>query len=228
LVCIKDNIQRHLVVGLLMYEILDIYTSFRRSQGGFNNRPYRIPKDFNKFLFETMSEKNREYLTYATKNFNTKWRHIDPNRFFDCGFEAFGKNFSYVRFFDRKVLNLYIERDKNLKRAQKISRAAIIDDIKFIKRYLGKGMIEQVKGSPLINYCCLEENGQLIPIRHYLLNGISRYIIVWMIDRGYLRLKDGDRELLPLILENYREYLDEVKSMDNFVGDLAHSHGLLR
>jgi len=49
-----------------------------------------------------------------------------------------------------------------------------------------------------------------------------------MIDRGYLRLKDSDRELLPLILENYREYLDEVKSMDNFVGDIAYSQGLLR
>ena len=110
-----------------MNQIVDIYRQFRRAQAHKNNRGYRMPKDFDKHFSTKMSEKNREALTLATKFFNTKWHNIDPYRFFECGFELF-KTFSYTQFFDPRVINLYVTRDKNHKRELKVSKQEMILD----------------------------------------------------------------------------------------------------
>lgn len=194
-----------------MYTVEDIYIAFRQAQSRANERPYKIPKDFDKFLNERLSDQNRERLVLLTKTFNTKWRHIDVDKFFDCGFELFGKNFSYVKFFDRKVLNLYIEKDKNFKRSQRLTSIEIIEGLKFIQSYLKERNLFDIRVSPLLQYCHTKDNGQLAPIRHFLQNKISKYIIVWLISKRYLSLGDEDVILIPLISENYRTYLNEMK-----------------
>ena len=95
-----------------MFTELDIYTEYRRAQALEYNRGYRIPKNFQKHLNFKMSSKNREALELATKYFNTKWKNIDPAKFFEAGFGVL-KSFTYVQFFDPRVMRLYIQRDKN-------------------------------------------------------------------------------------------------------------------
>ena len=65
----------------------DTYTYFRQSQSRFISRPYRLPKDFDKFFNTRLAAKNKEALEIITKWFNTKWSNIDCAKFFDCGFE---------------------------------------------------------------------------------------------------------------------------------------------
>ncbi|MFW6173110.1 MAG: hypothetical protein ACOC5T_05140 [Elusimicrobiota bacterium] len=209
-----------------MYDIKDVYASFRKTQSKYISRPYVIPKDFDQFYNDNMIEKNRKYLDLITKNFNTKWRHIDVDRYFSCGFELFGKNFTYVKFLDRRIIKFYIERDKSLKRSMALTKEEINKSFTFIKRYSNKrGFRNTSKLSILSQYCHSKEDNQTTPVRHYIKGKISKYVIVWLCNTGFMVLADEDRILLPLIVEKWREYVEELKSVD--IKNLAVKQGLL-
>ena len=195
-----------------MYETLDVYIAFRKAQAESNNRGYRIPKDFDKHINTKMSKKNREALILATKYFNTKWNNINPDRFFEYGFEIY-KSFTYVQFFEEKVLNLYKTKDKNRKREMEIYKDAFSDSLKWVKYYTSKYNYNEEKIKGIRDYCNLREKNFSIPIQHYLHNKIDKYFLVFLISKGLLKLTDEDRAMIPYIIEQYRECLYKLKDL---------------
>jgi len=190
-----------------MYEPIDIYVAFRKAQAEASNRGFRIPKDFEKHMETKMSTKNREALLLSTKYFNTKWNNINIDMFFECGFEIF-KSFTYLQFFNQKVLNLYKVRDKNHKREMEVSKKGLLDSLKWVKQWISKNDVLDLKG-----YCRLRDGSRSQIVEHYLHNHIDKYFVVQMIDKGYLKLTDEDRALIPYIVEQYRECLYKLNEL---------------
>jgi hypothetical protein len=211
----------------MKYSIEDIYTSFRKSQAGYNSRPYKLPKDFNSFLDKRISEKNKQCLELAAKNFNTKWRHIDIDRFFTYGFELFGKNFTYTRFFDKRLVRFYIERDKVIKRSMTLTEDEINKSLMFIDSYIKEMGFNKSRLSPLSQYCQSKDGNQSMPVVHFLKGKISKYIIVFLCNIGFLVLSDDDRILLPLIVENWRNYLEELKPLNDKIIEMMKGYKFL-
>ena len=102
-------------VEFIIQDIEFVYVKFRKMSSEFSNKPYKLPKNFESHLFNRMSENNRENLIKVTKNFITKWERIDIEQYFRVGFRLFGKNFSYNKFLNEKIMNLYKDLDKNIK-----------------------------------------------------------------------------------------------------------------
>ncbi len=192
----------------------EIYNSFRRAQAQSNNRGFQMPKNFEKHLNNKMSEKNRDALTLATKWFNTKWSRVDPLRFMECGFELF-KSFSYTKFFDRRVLNLYIQKDKHLKRDIELCKGKMRDSALFVKKYMTEHDIPS-----LSRYCMMKSGHVNIAINHYIGNHIDKYFIVWLMSIGFLHLDDDNRALVPYITGQYRDILASLDNVSGFLRKL--------
>jgi len=73
-----------------------IYIKFREAQADYFSRGYRLPKNFKNHFNNKFKEQNKKKLIKITGFFLTKWQNIDPYLYFRCGFDLFGKNFSFV------------------------------------------------------------------------------------------------------------------------------------
>lgn len=192
-----------------MITTFDVYKSFRQAQSGFLGRPFKLPNDFDTF-FAKMVQPTKDKIILLTTYFNTKWMNVDPDTYFNVGFELFGKNFSYNKFTNEKILLLYIEKDKNKKRSYILTKENFGKSKDFVTAYCSKRSMRQ-DISIYTQYSRVLENGIKAPIAHYLSNAIDRYFLTWLIMNGYLRLSDDDRVLIPLITENYWTYANEIK-----------------
>ena len=191
-----------------------IYVQFRKAQAEVNNRGYRIPKDFEKHLAKKMSDKNRNILILVTSWFLTKWQNVDPFRYFQCGFELF-KTFTYKNFTDPKVLKLYIQKDKNIKRYNRLSKKNIIQSLKFVKNYMSE------HGIPSFNiYCLTTDINRSLPVQHYLKNKIDKFFLVWLVRERMLRLSDDEISVMPYVVENYRDIVDKLDNIKNFLEEV--------
>ena len=112
----------------------EVYVAFRAAQGNAKGRPFRLPKDWESFKSKRMLKKNVENLELAAGYFNTKWRNVDLDRLMTYGFELW-KNFSYHQFFNKKLINYYIERDRILKRKLRVDKESIMKSLIFIKKF---------------------------------------------------------------------------------------------
>jgi len=198
-----------------MFTNFEIYVQFRKAQSNFLNRPYRLPKDWDNYLETKMPVKHREVLETVTGFFNTKWRNIEPEKFFDCGFEMFKNRFSYMKFFDSRVLKLYIEKDKIIKREWELVTEKINNSILFIKEFMNK--TPHRKDLSMIRQYCLLGGGERYPVRHFIENKIDKYIIVWLISKQYLNLTDEERTVIPIIIENFRLYHTKLYSVPSIM-----------
>jgi len=201
--------------------VFDVYKAFRKAQAEYYSRPYQLPKDFDYYLNTRMSKQNKAYLEKAAMYFSTKWRNIDINKFMACGFELFGKNFTYVRFFNVKLLKFYIEKDKNKKRELRGSKREIIASTKFVRRFLDQFKEKFDDILPITFYCRLKEGHQSIPVKHYIEGHIDKYFLVWLINKRFISLTDDtehkfhilqkitDNMWTSLIISNHlwKEYL---------------------
>uniref|UniRef100_A0A6M3ILC7 Uncharacterized protein n=1 Tax=viral metagenome TaxID=1070528 RepID=A0A6M3ILC7_9ZZZZ len=192
-----------------MITIFDIYVAFRKAQSNYINRPYRLPKDFDLFLEKRLNEKNKKALELITKYFNTKWFNIDIDRYFDYGFELFGKSFTYSRFFNGKLIQYYIDKDKNLKRDIDSNNKNIIRSIKFVNEWLKN---KQYKTSPLLYYSLCKDGKTSIPILHYIKDNIDKMFLTFLINSKYLIIEEHEKMQIPYVMENYRLY---VSMLDN-------------
>lgn len=189
----------------------DIYVCFRKAQAEANNRGYRIPKDFEKHLNERMSDKNKNTLILVTSWFLTKWKEIDPFMYFQCGFELY-KTFTYANFTDPKIVMLYIQKDKNIKRYNRLSKKRIINSLKFIKGYIADNGILSFN-----IYCMTYQSNRSLPVTHYLENKIDKFFMVWMIKEKMVLLTDDERSIMPYIVESYRQIVDKLDNIKNFL-----------
>jgi hypothetical protein len=189
-----------------MIETWDVYVAFRKAQANYHNRPYRLPKDWAKH-FVSMSQANQEAMFLAAERFNTRWSNIDMDKYLTVGFDLIGKGFTYTRFFDRRVMSLYMERDKIEKRNLVLRKADIVKSGSFVVKYMGgHGFLKE--------YSRKRDNFQSVPVRHYIQGKIDQYFLTWLIKEKHLILEDSDRAQIPYIIEKYRDYvavLDELK-----------------
>jgi len=195
----------------------DVYYYFRKVQSESKGRGFRMPKEFESHLNKRFSKPNREALILVTKYFNTKWENIDVYKYMQCGFELF-KTFSYVKFLDKRVLNLYIVKDKNLKREMGVNKKLIIKSAKFVKQYMHDNNIFDFK-----DYCCIAIDNKKEIVSHYLHNKVDKFFFVWTIKLGYLVLSDADRSQLSYINAQYREILAKVDEIKDFFNKLKGS-----
>lgn len=117
-----------------MVSEFDVYCAFRKAQSLSKDKPYRLPKDWDKFL-EKMNKKNAEWLYKCMVYFNTTYSNIDIDEYMGCGFILW-KGFTYKHFCDRKIIDLYIQRDKIRKRKLEVSVGEIETSFSVIKSYL--------------------------------------------------------------------------------------------
>ena len=193
----------------------EIYASFRKAQSKAFNRPYKLPKDFDAFFLK-MRKGDRESLVLATKWFNTKWHNIDPDRYFQYGFELLKNRFTYKKFFDPRLVKYYIMRDKSSKRDLKLSKTRLRDSAIFVKRWM-KLNKEESGVSTLLRYSHSSDDGTPAPIKHYLMGNVDKYFFVWLLYNKYMVLTEDDKALVPLIVERYRDYVGEVEELRPFL-----------
>jgi len=182
---------------------LDVYKSFRSVQSSIKGSGYRLPKDWVKFFTERLTVNQQQNLTRASKYFSTAWESIDMNRYFECGFELFPK-FSYHMFFNDKVMQLYIRRDKIIKADIMNMKSDIINSSKFVYHY----MQDKEYANLFSDYCMLSVDEQHVMIDHYMKNKVTGYFVSWMIAEGNFNVYAGGYEsTLTHIVKNYRTML---------------------
>lgn len=191
----------------MTYSDWDIYCAFRKAQANFLSRPYRLPKNWEKYKEEILVKKSRDNIELITKKFNSTWFKIDPERYFDSGFRILGGKFTYNRFFNDKVMKKYIHDDRMIKRSMNLNKRSMIESAKFVKKYMSSKTINP-KLSLIRQYTVLSEGFVSLPIAHYIKGNIDKYFLVWLIRRGLVKVSDEEREFhIPEITENYREYV---------------------
>lgn len=178
-------------------EIENIYFNFRKAQSEFNNRGFRLPKDFESYFNSKFREPNKKALIKITGRFLTKWQDIDPYIYFKCGFDLYKNKFTYTKFFKEEILRLYIQRDKNRKREIEITKKGLVDSAIFVKKWCKNN------NSCLYDYMRIRNENKLVVIDHYLKNKIDASFFVFLLRKGMI-LTDNDRSLIPYIHTNYR------------------------
>ena len=190
-------------------QIKNVYFQFRKAQADFHNRGFRMPKDFEEHFKKKLATINQKSLTKITNWFNTKWSNIDPYLYFKCGFDLYKKNFTYVKFFNEKILMLYKTKDKNEKRQVRVTKEKLIESAKFVKQYMRDNEILSLQ-----EYIDTNDGNQKLAVSHYLKNNIDASFFVFLIKKG-MKLSDTDRSFIPYISANYRNInvmLNEMKS----------------
>lgn len=175
--------------------IEDTYYKFKKASG----KPFRQIKNFEKYV-DGLSDNNKYNLILITKYFETKWSNIDKYKYFETGFKLYNSRFSYHKFFDPKILDLYIEIDKSKKLNEKLSKENIIKSIKFAINYLKHTSDYNKNMSLLVQYSNLMDGKLPCPIKHYLNGNICAYFLVYLINKGYFKAN------------NYETYISNINS----------------
>lgn len=199
-------------MSISIKDIENIYIQFRRAQSFANSRGFRPTKNFEKYFNEKMKEFNKKFLIEITKFFITKWSHINPYIYFQCGFELL-KTFSYKNFFNPKIMLLYIQKDKNKKREINITKKGLINSAIFVKEWMRNN------NKTFNQYIHHKEGNLKIAIDHYLRNKIDASFFVFLIRYG-MNLTDDDRSLIPYIQEKYRKIYFGLNDINDFTKKL--------
>lgn len=188
---------------MLLLSEQEIYTVFRRVQSASLGRPYRLPKNWETF-YNKWHPKRKAFLTEITKRFNTRWSNIDPKFYFECGFKVFPL-FSYHNFLDRRVINLYIAKDRLIKREGLDPKEDLITSISYVDSSIPEG-----KTSKLYRYLnSYTENRRRI-IADYLANRVGKYFLVYLMATSHIKLSESELIQLPYIREQYHRYKKEI------------------
>lgn len=183
----------------------DVYCAFRQAQAEFLSRPYKLPKNWEKFK-KRLTKKNLDCLDQVTKKFNGTWYKICPHTYFRTGFNIFGKKFSYVKFFEKVVLKKYMQDDRLQKRDLTLSKKELINSAKFIRKYMSRKRTNP-RVSLVRQYSVLTEGNASLPVIHYIKGYLDKFFLVWLMRRGLIIVGDDERAQIPDIVANYREHL---------------------
>jgi hypothetical protein len=193
----------------------DVYCAYRKAQAKSKNRPYRIPKDWNKQRNEKMSEQNLKWLDESVIHFNTRFCNIDIDEYMSCGFELL-KTFTYKNFLDSRIIELYIQKDKIKKRKLLSTKKDIVRSLSTVKQYMINS--PQKDGySSLQLFCKLKNGEQRVIVDEYNKNNIDPALFVYCMSKKYFELTDFERSIIPYIRENYRTILRSLNDLIDFI-----------
>jgi hypothetical protein len=192
----------------------DVYISYIISRAKFFNRGYRLPKDIDNHITK-MVDKNKDNINYLELWFNTKWNSIDVNRYFDIGFELFGKGFSYHKFLDKKILAQYIVKDKLIKHNRDDQLSKFQKSVNYVKGITDKSKISQIK-----LYCMGITARTKRPIYDYTYNHIDALFLTYIIYVKYFHIDNIEFGALPYVTSHWneniifiQENIDEIKKI---------------
>lgn len=189
----------------------EVYAKYRAAQAQANNRGWRMPKNWKEYFECKMKPYQREALRKLRRYFATVWQNIDPDTYFKYGFELW-KSFSYHQFFDERLINYYIQKDKNKKRKTETSKKTILASAKYVKKFMIDNDIKTLK-----QYSRKQEGFMAVPISHYLKNKIDNILLVFLITKKYILLTDEERGQIPQILGRYRELRQNMYDVKPFL-----------
>lgn len=160
---------------------------------------------------KTITEQDKAYLKAISNNFNTVWHNINLNDFIRCGFSIFKENFTFEKFFERKVIDLYIRKDKQNKWYSRMSiKESFEKSMNFVRKYMKENHI-----TSLYEYCGSVIGGRKIVIDHHVKdNKVCKYFIVYMYQLGFLKMNDADWLLLPHVRENYVDISNKLSILN--------------
>lgn len=193
--------------------IQNVYTAFRKAQSISKGRGYRLPKDWDKHLAK-MNPTTRTALDLVNNNFNTRWKEIDPQQYFECGFELLS-SFSYHNFMNPKIIKLYIQKDKNIKRRAELNKKTVTESAKWVRRYIREHEIRSFHV-----YCMTKVHGISLPVKHYMENKIDPFFLMWLIKDRMIWLSDNEEVMIPYIMENYRKNIIRLEEIQIFLKKL--------
>jgi hypothetical protein len=193
----------------------DVYCSFRRAQSLKNNKAYRLPKDWEAYNAK-MNTANAQWLYKLTVYFNTTYSNLNMDEYMNCGFELYPK-FTYKNFFDSRVLNLYIEKDKAKKRRTEVAQHEIDDTFANIKEFLDTQPAREGY-SQLQSYCKFRDGERRVIINMYMRGLVDTMTLVYCIKKRYLILTDDERPLVPYVSQRYRELVDKLCDVQVYIG----------
>lgn len=195
----------------------DVYYAFRKAQSLSNDRGFRIPKNWEAFKAK-MNENNRQWLREACMYFNTTYSNVDLDKYMMCGFEIW-KGFSYKHFTHKKVIDLYIHKDKVAKRKLEVSRREIETTFNFISDELRDKPLRPGYNQ-LQNYCKFRTGETRNIINTYVQGKIDIMTLAYCVNRKYLILTDDERAMSPYLVQRYRELMENLQDVKGFIEEM--------
>lgn len=192
----------------------DVYCAFRRAQANASGRGFRIPKDWKSFS-EKMNKHNGECLYKMTMYFNTTYQNVDLDGYMTCGFELW-KGFTYKHFCDNRIIEAYIQKDKIKKRKLNASKEEIEKSFEFISKEL-EGRPVRKGYRQLQNYCKFRDGEIKSIINTYNRGNVDMLTLTYCIRMKYVVLSDDERAMVPYISQRYRELLENLEPVWDFV-----------
>ena len=192
----------------------DVYFAFRKAQANANNRGFRMPKDWDKFVLR-MTEYNVNKLHQAALYFNTTYSNIDLDVYMASGFEIW-KGFTYKNLLHDKVIQLYIHKDKTKKRTLEVTQREIETTFNTISDWLQDKPLRPGYNQ-LQNFCKFRAGEVRICINMYVQGKVDVMTLAYCVNRGYIKLTDDERALSPYLVQRYRDILDALEDVKMFI-----------
>ena len=185
-----------------MIEEKDVWYNFQLAKG--KNVDYPSDRKWES-IKKRLSQKNKENIEEIVKYFNTIWQNINIYTYFQTGCNLW-KTFSYDQFLNPKIVELYKKRDKSKKR-KKVSNKDLLQSVTFV----------------INNNYTLKEYGQekienlSLPVYDYLEGNIDCLLVVYMIEKGMLKLDKYEWDFIPYITDRYNELRKQLKEKWNLL-----------
>jgi hypothetical protein len=195
----------------------NVYYAFRRAQSLAKDRGFRMPKDWDAFKVK-MNPHNAQWLKEAAMYFNTTYSNVDLCKYMECGFEIW-KGFTYKHFTDKKVIDLYIHKDKVTKRKLEVSRREIETTFNTIADYM-VGKERRPGYNQLQNYCKFRTGETRIIINTYVQGKIDIMTLAYCVNRKYIILTDDERAMSPYLVQRYRELMENLQDVKGFIEEM--------
>lgn len=195
---------------------LDVFEAFQRAKSKVSGRGFTLPKDWEKYLATKMSKNNAASLYKMMAHFNTTLSNIDMDKYMDVGFQIWPKRFSYNKFCDPKILNLYMSIDKQKKREMNASIEQIDSTFEYLKKEMSTRPKREGYGQ-LQNFCKFRDGEVRIIINTYLKGKIDAMTLTYCIFRRYLSLTDDERALTPYVADRYRDLVENLQEVKTYI-----------
>lgn len=181
-----------------MIEEKDVWYYFQKAKG--NDIDYPSDKKWENVKKKLVSD-NQEKIEELTKYFNTKWSSINIQKYFEIGFKLW-KSFSYKHFLRPEIIKNYKVNDKREKR-KKTTNKDLLQSINFVIN--NRSSLSDYGKEKVDNFFLS------LPIEDYLQNRINQLILVYMLEKSYLKINNNEKEFVPFIFDRYNQLKKEVR-----------------
>lgn len=187
----------------------EVYKAFRSARG----IPFRMPKDWQK-KWESFKPEERENIRKMVRYLATTWQDINIDTYFRCGYELW-KGFYINKWFAPQIINLYIQKSKNKKRIEENVKRTLKNSFDFVLEFCKEKNIKSLNV-----YSRIRDDQKLIIMEHFVKDYVSKWFLVYMIQRRYCIMNQNDWDKVPFDMEKVREMKMELREYFQFTKKL--------